>query len=73
MHYIVDKEDFLEALSELEDELAAESLDSSGTLLSHCWRCIACETEFTAFEMIPAPSPCGCGHYQLLPAIPTLH
>ena len=72
MHYIVDKDDFLEALSELEEELSAEALDTSA-VLSHCWRCVACETEYTAFEMIPPPSPCDCGHYQLLPVIPTLH
>lgn len=72
MHYVVDKEAFLRALSELEEELSTEILES-GTVLSHCWRCLGCETEYTSFEMIPAPLACRCGELQMVPAIPTLH
>ena len=72
MHYLVDKEEFLRALSELEDELLIETLDT-GNLLSHCWRCLECDTEYTAFEMIPAPMACRCGELKMVPVLPTLH
>ncbi|AKJ26722.1 hypothetical protein [Caldimonas brevitalea] len=72
MHYVLNREDFLEALQELEEELSEATL-ASGDVLSHCWQCVGCGNQYTSFELIGPPLPCVCGEVRLLPSLPTLH
>lgn len=72
MHYLLKRENFLEALQELEDEISESSI-AAGEVLSHCWQCVSCGSQYTSFELTEPPLPCGCGEVRLLPRIPTLH